>query len=199
MPGFESGTAAAQRWQELEAGLDRSWTQADAITARYDGYCALSEEARAAWLGWAIARTLHAVPAGQAGSAMLDHLGRKLGIDVAAWWRPTARTYFDRISKPSILAHLEDIGGADLRSRYGASKKHDLALSAEKLFSGQIIVEADVKDKALVWVPEAMRFATSLPDAAFCDETSAGAVDAPEASHITPIDGTEDGDLSQAA
>lgn len=158
VPGFESDTPAAENWEELKAGLDRSWAQSPDITDRYDAFCALPEEARAAWLGYAIARTLHAIPAGGSGSAMLDHLGRKLKIDVAAWWRPTARRYFDRVSKPTILAHFEEVGGVELRSRYGASKKHDLALSAEKLFGGQIIVEAAVKEKALAWVPEAMRF-----------------------------------------
>lgn len=156
--GFQSDTPAAENWEELKAGLDRSWAHSPDITDRYDAFCALPEEARAAWLGYAIARTLHAIPAGGAGSAMLDHLGRKLNIDVATWWRPTARRYFDRVSKPTILAHFEEVGGIELRSRYGASKKHDLALSAEKLFSGQIIVEAGVKEKALAWLPEAMQF-----------------------------------------
>jgi ParB family chromosome partitioning protein len=89
---------------------------------------------------------------------MLDHLGRKLDIKVADWWRPTARRYFDRVSKNMILDHFDEVGGIELRSRYGASKKHDLAFSAEKLFGGQIIVEAAVKERALAWVPEGMRF-----------------------------------------
>lgn len=158
VPGFESDTPAAEQWEELEAGLDRSWADSPDITDRYEAFCALDEDARASWLGWAIARTLHAVPAGGSGSAMLDHLGRKLDIKVADWWRPTARRYFDRVSKNMILDHFDEVGGIELRSRYGASKKHDLALSAEKLFGGQIIVEAAVKERALAWVPEGMRF-----------------------------------------
>jgi ParB family chromosome partitioning protein len=156
--GFESGTAAAESWAALETGLDRSWAGHEAVIDRYDAFCALDETVRAAWLGWAIARTLQAVPAGCSGSAMLDHIGARLGIDVAAWWRPTARTYFDRVSKATILSHFEEIGGTELKSRYGASKKHDLAASAEKLFSGQLIVEAEVRDRAMAWLPDAMRF-----------------------------------------
>ncbi|PNQ04054.1 ParB N-terminal domain-containing protein [Sphingobium sp. SA916] len=158
MPGFESDTPAAEQWEELKEGLDRSWADSPDITDRYEAFCALGDDARASWLGWAIARTLHAVPAGGSGSAMLDHLGRKLNINVADWWRPTARRYFDRVSKTTILGHFEEVGGVELRNRYGASKKHDLSLSAEKLFGGQIIVEAAVKERALAWVPEAMRF-----------------------------------------
>ena len=156
--GFASGTAAAAEWAKLDAALDRSWTEPDTIEGRYDAFCALSDEARAAWLGWAVARTLHAVPAGKTGSGLLDHLGRKLAIHVAAWWRPTARTYFDRITKPRILSLFADVGGPELRQRYAASKKHDLAASAERLFSGDIMVEADAKERAICWLPDEMRF-----------------------------------------
>ena len=86
-----------------EAGLDRSWLDGGDVCARYDAFCALGEDARAAWLGWAVARTIHAVPAGRSGSHFLNHLGDKLEIDVAAWWRPTAKNYFDRITKPEQL------------------------------------------------------------------------------------------------
>ncbi|AOH85621.1 chromosome partitioning protein ParB [Sphingomonas panacis] len=163
---FESGTHAAEEWAKLDAALDRSWTDHDDVRDRYDAFCALPEEARAAWLGWAIARTIHAVPAGKTGSAFVDHLGQKLEIDVATWWRPTATNYFDRISKAAILAQFEDIGGAELQKRYGASKKHDLAASAERLFAGDIHIDADDKARALAWLPDAMRFEPALPQPA---------------------------------
>ncbi|CAN5496941.1 ParB/RepB/Spo0J family partition protein [soil metagenome] len=164
-PGFTSETHAAEQWAALDAALDRSWLESEAIEDRYDAFCALPDEVRASWLGWAVARTLHAVPSGSAGSAFLDHIGRKLEIDVAAWWRPTARTYFDRLTKPRILDLFAKIGGAELRSRYGTSKKHDLAASAERLFAGDIIVEADMKERALRWLPEQMTF-VPVPDEA---------------------------------
>lgn len=156
--GFESGTPAAEAWAKLDAELDRSWVNHKEMEARYDAFCALDDVARAAWLGWAIARTLHAVPEGASGSSFLNHLGAKLKIDVAAWWRPTARNFFDRITKPGILKLFAAIGGIELSSRYAASRKFDLAASAEKLFAGQVIVESEVKDRALAWLPGPMRF-----------------------------------------
>ncbi|QUT07562.1 ParB/RepB/Spo0J family partition protein [Sphingobium phenoxybenzoativorans] len=162
---FESGTLAAEEWAKLDGGLDRSWIDHDDVRDRYDAFCALSDEARAAWLGWAVARTFDAVPAGKTGSAFIDHLGDKLAIDVAVWWRPSAKNYFDRITKPAILDLFETVGGVELRHRYGASKKHDLAASAEKLFAGDILVEAETKERALSWLPDAMRF-VPLDDAA---------------------------------
>ena len=158
VPAFDSGTPAAERWATLSALVDRSWCAHGEVAARYDAFCALDDAARAAWLAWVVAQSLQAASPGSRGDQFLDHLACKLAIDAAAWWRPTARTFFDRISKPAILSLFEKVGGAELRSRYAASRKFDLAASAEKLFSGQIIVEADVKERALAWLPPMMIF-----------------------------------------
>lgn len=200
--GFESGTLAAEEWAKLDAGLDRSWIDHEDVCARYDAFCALDDAARAAWLGWAIARTIHAVPAGKTGSHFLCHVGVKLGIDVAAWWRPTAKNYFDRITKPAILSLFETVGGVELRHRYGASKKHDLAVSAERLFAGDILVEAGVKERALAWLPDAMRFAPidAEVDAMVAADDEIGDVTDPdeELETVTPADDGSDS-LAEAA
>ena len=155
---FKPETAAAAEWTRLDETLNRSWVGHSTIEERYDAFCALPDDARGAWLGWVIARTLCAVTAGGEGASFLDHLGHKLGIDVAAWWRPTALTFFDKLTKPGILALFEEIGGDELRLRYSGSKKHDLAASAERLFGGHVIMEPDVQQRALAWLPDAMRF-----------------------------------------
>lgn len=156
---FRSGTIAAEEWAKIEAGLDRSWIGTGDAIERYDAFCALDDESRAAWLAWAIARTLHAVVAGASGDALINHLGTSFDIDEAAWWRPTANNYFDRLSgKSAILAHIEMVGGKELATRYGASKKHDLSTSAEKIFAGDVPLEAEVREAAMRWVPDAMRF-----------------------------------------
>ena len=159
LPDFKPATAAAGEWTKLDEALDRSWLQHQTVPHRYEAFCALADAARAAWLGWAIARTLHAVPAGRREAGFLEHLGRKMGIDVAAWWRPTALTYFDKLTKPGILALFEEIGGLELRMRYSGSKKHDLAASAERLFGGDVIIEPEIQQRALAWLPDEMRFA----------------------------------------
>ena len=193
---FESGALAAEEWTNLDGALDRSWIDHEDVCGRYDAFCALPDEARAAWLGWAIARTIHAVPAGRTGSAFLDHLGRKLEIDVAAWWRPTAKNYFDRITKPAILTLFETVGGGELRQRYGGSKKHDLAASAEKLFAGQTIVEADVKERAQAWLPDAMRFAP-LPEVGPAETDPA--IEPSEASSASePLEVDHDASIDQS-
>lgn len=156
--GYESGTQAGEQWSKLGEGLDRSWTDHDDVRDRFDAFCSLPDDARAAWMSWTVAQTLHAVPAGKDGCAFIDHLGTRLEIDVAAWWRPTEINYFDRISKGAILSHLEEVGGKELSSRYGGSKKRELAVSAARIFAGTVPIEPAIRDAAIAWVPDVMRF-----------------------------------------
>lgn len=163
LTGFHSGTAAAEEWTRTDEVLNRSWTQAGDACARYDAFCLLPNEDRGAWFAWAIARTLHAVVAGRDGEDFVDHLGQKLEIDVAAWWRPTANNYFDRLgSKAAILGRLEEIGGKELPNRYASSKKHDLASSAEAIFAGNVPLEAETREAALAWLPQSMCFTRQI-------------------------------------
>ncbi|MEY4581894.1 MAG: hypothetical protein RL701_6597, partial [Pseudomonadota bacterium] len=71
----------------------------------------------------------------------------------------TAANYFDRVSKQVILDALADVGGPELSARFASVKKTDLAMSAERVFAGTYITEAEVRDRAIAWVPEVMRFA----------------------------------------
>jgi len=185
--GFEPGDApASAALAELRAGLDESWRSGEDASERFDRYRALSDETRAAWLGFVVARTFEASlnASGERRIAFHDHLGAIIGIDMAQWWRPTAANYFDRVSKAVILDALRDVGGAELASRFGAAKKGDLASSAERVFSGAFITDADVRDHALAWVPEVMRFADAATDVA--DADSDGPDDQPGDDDVSP-------------
>ena len=166
--------AATIACAEATEALDRSWTEGKTRAERFDTFRALPEDARAAWLGYAVARTLEASLnlAGQRHCGFHDHLGQLLGIDVARWWRPTGTNYFDRVPKSVTLTALADIGGPALAGRYASAKKAELAQSCERIFSGDFIAEVEVKEAALAWVPEVMRFASPAPSIAETDEAS---------------------------
>ena len=87
--------------------------------------------------------------------------------------------YFDRVPKQMILDALTDVGGTELSSRFASLKKVDLAASAERVFAGTYITEAEVRERALAWVPEVMRFAaaaaTQTEEAASRDDDAQGA------------------------
>ncbi|MET0373604.1 MAG: ParB/RepB/Spo0J family partition protein [Rhizorhabdus sp.] len=160
--GFEAKDAAASAaWAEVRSSLDESWRAGESVAERFDRYRALPDEARSAWLGFVVARTFEASlnAAGERRIAIHDHLGRLIGIDMAQWWRPTAVNYFDRVSKQVILDGLREVGGPELVARFASAKKGELASSAERVFSGAFITDAEVREAALGWVPEVMRFA----------------------------------------
>ena len=152
--------SATQAIAQANDALDCSWTEASSRAERFDAFRALSEEERAAWLGHALARTLEAsanLP-GERACAFHDHLGQLLGIEVARWWRPTGANYFDRVPKSVTLAALAEVGGPTLAERYAKAKKAELAQACERIFAGDFIADVEVKEAALAWVPEAMRF-----------------------------------------
>lgn len=155
--GFKTPEAPATiALAKASEGLDRSWTERETRAERFDAFRALPEAARAAWLGHAIARTLEATRSCE----FHDHLGTLLGIDVARWWRPTGANYFDRVPKSMSLAALTEVGGPELAARHAKAKKAELAQACERIFAGDFIAEAEVKQAALAWVPEQMVFAS---------------------------------------
>ena len=103
-------------------------------------------------------RTTLNVDDGGRRNAFHDHLGRLLDVDVAQWWRPDAQNFFGRVKKDVMLEALEEIGGPVLRGRYKDAKKGDLASACAALCAGHGIVEAEIRDKALAWLPGEMRF-----------------------------------------
>ncbi len=189
--GFEAKDApATAALAELRTGLDESWRSGEEAAARFDAFRMLSEEHRAAWLGFVIARTLEASlnMAGERRIAFQDHLGSLIGIDTAQWWRPTAANYFDRVSKQVILDALADVGGTELSARFASVKKADLAASAERVFAGTYITEADVRERALAWVPDVMRFPSSSPgepaaESPLADDAASGVSDDNQTPH----------------
>lgn len=162
--GFKTPDAPATIARaNAETALDLSWTEGGSLAERFDAFRALEPEARAAWLGHAVAGTLEASLnlAGNSVCRFQDHLGQLLGIDVAAWWRPTAINFFDRVSKQAMFEALTELEGPVLAARYAASKKAELAAACEKICTGNFIGEVEVKEAARTWLPVAMRFAAS--------------------------------------
>ncbi len=149
--------------EEIMAGaleaLDKTWCEQADEVGRFMAFRDLDDDAKGAWIAYTMARSLEAKKGYAAGyNPIHAQLGTLLNVEPAAMWRPTAANYFDRVSKGTILSLLQEIGGADLSNRYASSKKTEIAESCEKMFAGDVIVEDEIKQRALAWVPPAMRF-----------------------------------------
>ena len=171
--GFEAKDApASAALAEFAGSLEKGWRAGTTDVERFEAFRALAEDARSAWLGHVVARTLVASLAcqGERSVPMHETLGALLEIETAHWWRPTAANFFDRVPKAKTIDALDDAGGSELASRYAASKKAELASAAERIFAGNFIGETGTKERAMAWVPEIMRFAgasTSVEPAEF--------------------------------
>ena len=145
---------------EVHDGLDASWQDSGDKVARFEAFRILDDEAKAAWLAWIVATSLQAkeVYGSNRQNPLQNRLASILEIDVASWWRPTAENFFDRVSKGALLSLLDEVGGPALSARHASQKKTEISASSQKLFAGDAIVEAEVRQAALAWVPAAMRF-----------------------------------------
>ena len=88
----------------------------------------------------------------------------------------------------SRLDALADVGGTELSARFASVKKADLAASAERVFAGTYITEADVRERALAWVPDVMRFPSSSPgepaaESPLADDAASGVSDDNQTPH----------------
>ena len=193
---FKPTGATVDALQTMHDQLDHSWAESPDTGTRFDAFRALGDEQRGAWAGWVVAQTLEAKLADEQYATFHNHLGRTMGIDVAAWWRPTTANYFGRVKKSAVLEAMTTIGGPELAGRYANAKKAEIAEAAETLCAGKTIVEAHVRVAATNWVPPVMTFGTVEADITDLDGDEAGDNDA-NAAHEKTADDT--GELEEAA
>lgn len=62
-------------------------------------------------------------------------LAQAVGLDMAAWWKPTAEGYFRHIAKPAILEAVGVFAPSNV-TRLAKLKKGDIASEAERLADG---------------------------------------------------------------
>ena len=152
-------TQARTAIEQARDALDTTWTEAGDVVARFEGFRALDDTGKAAWLALMVAGSIEAKPEySDTTNPLHARLAAILHIEPAQWWRPTSANFFDRVSKGTLLALLTEIGGEVLAARYAASKKPEVSAACQKLFAGEAITEPAIKDAALAWVPDAMRF-----------------------------------------
>ena len=64
-----------------------------------------------------------------------EELAQAVGLDMAAWWKPTSKSYFQHIPKAAILEAVEQYAPAHV-TRLAKLKKADIASEAERLVDG---------------------------------------------------------------
>lgn len=169
LSGIPVNTASTEL-ETVRASLPHDWAREEDSFASFLAFRALDDDTRAAWLAYAVSHGLKAsLASGVYANDFQTRLGQSMAIDVSAHWRPGAENFFDRIKKAHVLSILGEFD-PELALRYATAKKAELATAAARLCSGDTIVEPAIKQRALAWVPEAMRFGEVDADGLASDE-----------------------------
>lgn len=158
--GFNAAppTPAQVNLEALRSGLPCDWAGLDNSFDAFLAFRELDEADKAAWLAFAVSRSLQAsLSTGDRANSFQTELGALLEIETADHWRPSAESFFDKIRKPQILSILGKLD-PELPGRYASEKKTALSSAAAKLCAGETITTPEVKARALSWIPDTMAF-----------------------------------------
>ena len=93
---------------------------------------------------------------GEARLAHADRLATALRLDMAAWWQPTAASYFGRVPKTLALDAVKEAVSPEAADNLSTLRKAALAAQAEQRLAGRGWLPAILRTPAL---PEAMELA----------------------------------------
>jgi len=148
-------------WPDLEIpeDIDLSWLDLPPLEA-FQALAALPMEDKQRLFAHCTALTLKgALGAGK--PDLFAAIGSRLGIDVAAHWRPTGDNFWKRVKKDYALDVASDVVGEAWAKIHKGDKKAVLAETLETIFSGQrtASVTAQQASVAAKWLPDGMAFA----------------------------------------
>src|SRR5712672_2682079 len=122
-------TKAGKAWQDHHARWAAQMPRD--VAALWTFVVELDHDSRMALFAHCVALTVNAVklPMDRRPRAMAtaDRLAEAVSLDMTAHWRPTARTYFGRVTKPHILAAVREAVSIEAAEPMANMKKQDMA------------------------------------------------------------------------
>lgn len=116
--------------------LGRSWAARlpEGGEALFSALVAMPGDELVSLVALCVARTVDGVSEKE-GDRRTATLAQCVGLDMGAWWTPTAESYFTHVSKATILEGAQQFAPNEI-GRLGKLKKADLASEAERLAAG---------------------------------------------------------------
>ena len=157
-PSGGEKTAAAERLDEIKADLPLSWMRENTEFGQVEAFKPLAEADKHRILAYCVAMTLRSKLAPAAGKqqSAYDAALAQTGVDVTAWWRPTAANFLSRIKIGQLLEIGRQVflGGDEWVSRSRDKKKAALVTELDAAFAKS--ANPDTVDKIREWLPEGM-------------------------------------------
>jgi ParB family chromosome partitioning protein len=145
--GVEDGKAAVRTAERHQA-----WAKILPTSSRdlWGWLIGIDGDSRAALVAHCVGLTINAVHGWERrveAWAHADALAAHIGLDMTAYWTPTARSYFGRVTKARIGEAVCEAVSQDAAERIGGLKKPEMAQAAEQLVA------------ATGWLPALLRTA----------------------------------------
>jgi ParB family transcriptional regulator, chromosome partitioning protein len=130
-PDVAEGPAAVGMRQVREAWADRLPSDPDALFAELS---VMPQQELLSLLAVCVGFTVTAI-ASREEEAPATALAQAVGLDMHAWWVPTAAAYFDHVSKAKALEGVQAFATGEV-NRLGKLKKAQISSEAERLAAG---------------------------------------------------------------
>lgn len=198
---LHADTVAQKMLEALEQDLATDWMQLE----KPDDFRAMSalpladKQALFAWAtGLAVKPQLSS---DNRPSPIIEEIGARLDVDVAACWRPTAQNYWGRVNKGHAVATARKLIGDDYAEDRNRERKGDIAAAMERAFA-ETAGETEGFDAATAaktsrWLPEGMVFAgaTEADAKMIGDAPEAAEGDVPAADALAEAESNEPSSL----
>lgn len=93
-----------------------------------------------------------------------DRLATALALDMTAYWTPTTRTYFGRVTKAHILAATREAVSNEAADRIAGMKKQPMAEAAEQLVAGTGWLPPILRTSEPAWLTEQAAEPDAVPE-----------------------------------
>jgi ParB family chromosome partitioning protein len=137
-PGIDESVAEKQIAERHAAWGKRLPRKPEALWAFIHG---LSDEDRLSLLAHCVSLTANAIRApGRRAEEVEAHaavLACEIGLDMTAYWQPTAANYFGRVSKERILHAIREAASDQEAQKIASMKKHAMAEAATAALAGK--------------------------------------------------------------
>jgi ParB family chromosome partitioning protein len=129
-------------------------------------------------------------------SPIIEEIGARLDVDVAACWRPTAQNYWGRVNKGHAVATALKLISEDYAEDRNRERKGDIAAAMERAFA-ETADETEGFGAATVakttrWLPDGMAFAGAMDADADMGDDVPEAEEGDQPASDTQIDAEND-------
>jgi ParB family chromosome partitioning protein len=137
-PGIDESVAEKQTAERHAAWRKRLPQEPEALWIFIHG---LSDDERMCLLAHCVSLTVNAIRAprqsADGSEAHAAVLAREVGLDITAYWQPTAASYFGRVSKERIVQAVREGASGQAAENIARMKKQAMAEAAEAALAGK--------------------------------------------------------------